>query len=94
MNLRLFLRLGWARNPPPATPRAGSGQCLIDAPEMTESKDASGSAVAYGTLQRIELDAKTAEHLAGDAGGGKAELQEWRIDALAIRLEPAAGGSP
>ena len=55
-------------------------------------KDASGFAVAYGRLERKEIDAKTVAHLAAE--GGQAESHEFRIDALAIAIEPAAEGTP
>lgn len=53
--------------------------------------DASGDAVVYGTLERKEVDAREAAHLAKDAGEpAPAAAQatfEWRIDALAIRID-------
>lgn len=55
-------------------------------------KDASGSAVAWGRLELKEIDAKTVAHLAAE--GGQAQSQEFRIDALAIAIEPAAEGTP
>lgn len=54
--------------------------------------DASGQAVAWGTLERKELDADTVEHL--NQEGGEAQAQEYRIDALSIAIEPAAPGAP
>lgn len=54
--------------------------------------DASGQAVAWGTLERKELDADTVAHL--NKEGGEAQAQEYRIDALAIAIEPAAKGAP
>jgi hypothetical protein len=53
--------------------------------------DASGDAVVYGTLELKEVDAREAAHLAKDAGEpAPAEAKaaaEWRIDALAIRID-------
>jgi hypothetical protein len=53
--------------------------------------DASGDALVYGTLERKEIDAREAAHLARDAGEpAPATAQptfEWRIDALAIRID-------
>jgi hypothetical protein len=55
--------------------------------------DASGDAVVYGTLQRTEMDADEAAHMAKDAGeaapAAAQEAVEWRIDATSIRIEPA-----
>lgn len=55
-------------------------------------KDASGIAVAYGRLALQDIDAKTVAHLAAE--GGQAEAREYRIDALAIAIEPAVEGRP
>jgi hypothetical protein len=53
--------------------------------------DASGDALVFGTLERKEVDAGEAAHLAKDAGEpAPASAQptfEWRIDALAIRID-------
>lgn len=53
--------------------------------------DASGDAVVYGILERWQVDAREAAHLARDAGeAAPATTQptfEWRIDALAIRID-------
>jgi hypothetical protein len=55
--------------------------------------DASGEAVVYGTLQRTEMDAGEAAHMAKDAGEAApatvGEAVEWRIDATSIRIAPA-----
>jgi hypothetical protein len=55
-------------------------------------KDASGIAVAYGRLELKQIDARTVAHLAAE--GGEAQEQEFRIDAIAIAIEPAAEGTP
>jgi hypothetical protein len=59
-------------------------------------KDASGMAVAYGTLSKVTLDRETAAHLAADGGAAKApeSPDEWRIDALAVHIEPEAEAAP
>jgi hypothetical protein len=53
--------------------------------------DASGDALVYGTLERWQVDAREAAHLAKDAGEpAPAAAQptfEWRIDALAVRID-------
>ena len=48
--------------------------------------DASGNAIVYGTLERRELDAKTAEHFAKESDATAAPGEEYRIDALAVRI--------
>lgn len=57
-------------------------------------KDASGPAVVYGTLSRIELSRKQAAHFAEDAGReGAVAAQEYRIEATSIAIpsaQPAA----
>jgi hypothetical protein len=57
-------------------------------------KDASGDAVVYGTLKRKEISPEQAAHMAKDGGeAAPADGQgavEWRIDATAIRIEPAS----
>lgn len=57
-------------------------------------KDASGAAVVYGTLSRIELSDKQAAHFAEDAGReGAVQTEEYRIEATSIAIadaQPAA----
>ena len=57
-------------------------------------KDASGAAVVYGTLSRIELSQKDAKHFAEDAGRkGAVQTEEYRIEATSIAIadaQPAA----
>jgi len=50
--------------------------------------DASGRAEVYGTLSEVELDEKTAEHYAKDAGTDVSEVarREFRIVAHAIAI--------
>ena len=53
-------------------------------------KDASGPAVVYGTLSRIELSEKQAAHFAEDAGReGAVQRQEYRIEATSIAIADA-----
>jgi len=56
-------------------------------------KDASGDAIAIGTLTERELDAKEAEHMSKDAGAGakpiEAGTREWRLMATSIRIVDA-----
>ena len=48
-------------------------------------KDASGAAIVFGTLSEKTLDAKTARHLAEDAGREEpVPTQELRIEALSV----------
>jgi hypothetical protein len=57
---------------------------------FTLPKDASGTAVVYGTLTVKELDAASAKHLAEDAGKDEpVALREYRIAATSVEL---AGG--
>ena len=56
--------------------------------------DAAGDAIVYGTLQRKDMSAGEAAHMAKDAGeaapaDGEGAV-EWRIDATSIRIEPAS----
>ena len=50
--------------------------------------DATGTAVVYGTLSEVELDEKTAEHFAQDAGrpADSVPRKEFRLVAHAIAL--------
>lgn len=51
-------------------------------------KDASGPAIVFGRLQAKTLDAKTAQHLAEDAGKAEpAAREELRIDASSVVLQ-------
>lgn len=56
-------------------------------------KDASGDAIAVGTLTERELDAEQAEHMSKDAGPGAKPLEagarEWRLMATSIRIADA-----
>lgn len=53
--------------------------------------DAQGDALVYGTLTATTVEAKTAAHMAKDAGEAAdklaAESVEWQIDALAVRID-------
>jgi len=49
-------------------------------------KDASGTAVVYGQLERKELDAGHREHLASESKGPVEEV-EYRIEAFAVEVE-------
>lgn len=51
-------------------------------------KKARGSAIAYGVLSQVELDAEEAEHLAKDAGQEAKPVanSEWQILASAIEI--------
>jgi hypothetical protein len=49
--------------------------------------DTTGAALVYGTLQRRALDAKTAAHFAAESDAHAAPGEEFRIDALAIRID-------
>ncbi len=53
--------------------------------------DAQGDAVVYGTLTAETMDAKSAAHMAKDAGEPAsalaAESIEWQIDALAVQIK-------
>jgi hypothetical protein len=57
-------------------------------------KDASGEAVAIGTLSAKVMDQKQAEHMTQDGGDGAAPIAagstEWRLLASSIRVLPAA----
>jgi hypothetical protein len=57
-------------------------------------KDASGDAIAVGTLTERELNAEQAEHMSKDAGPGakpiEAGSREWRLLATSIRVVDAA----
>jgi hypothetical protein len=56
-------------------------------------KDATGEAIAVGTLTERELDAKQAEHMSKDAGPDAAPIaagsREWRVLATSIRIVDA-----
>jgi hypothetical protein len=49
-------------------------------------KDASGTAIVYGQLERKTLDPKQREHLAAESKGPVEEV-EYRIDAFAVEVE-------
>lgn len=49
-------------------------------------KDATGTAIVYGQLERKELDAEHREHLASESKTPVAEV-EYRIDAFAVEVE-------
>lgn len=57
--------------------------------------DARGAALIHGTLSRTTLSEATAAHLAEDAGRSEpVQREEWRIDALAVRIADTGPSAP
>lgn len=58
-------------------------------------RDARGAALIHGNLSRITLSEATAAHLAEDAGHSEpVRREEWRIDALAVRIADTDQATP